>query len=266
MNNHTFVIAAKGNSPYLEECILSLKNQSMRSAINLITSTPSLFLEKVSTKYNIPYIVNTDIKGIASDWSFAYKNCSTKYITIAHQDDIYLPNYTETCLMAANSYHNALIIFTDYEELREDKSKSSMINIFIKKLLLLPFLFKKKISSLFIKKLILSFGNPICCPSVMYNRENIGFLEFSNYFTVSLDWYEWLKLAKKKGGFVYVRKKTLLHRIHKETASSLTIANQVRKKEDAIIFKTIWPTFLAKIFANLYHLASKSTMILKNFK
>lgn len=263
-NNHTFVIAANGDSPYIEECIRSLKSQTIKSKIILTTSTPSPFLENVLSKHGISYIINNFSKGIASDWSFAYNNCLTKYVTIVHQDDIYLPKYTEICLLAASFYPNTLIIFTDYSEVREEKAMFSGINFFVKKLLLSPFLFNKSISSFFIKKAILSFGSPICCPTVMYNKENIGSLEFSNDFTVSLDWYEWLKLAKKKGGFVYVKKKVLKHRIHKEATSSLMIANRVRKKEDEMIFKTIWPSFLAKIFANVYCLVSKSTMIIND--
>lgn len=259
--SHTFVITAYGDSPYIEECICSLKNQTVKSKISLVTSTPSIFLEQISAKYNIPFIVNTQSKGIASDWSFAYKNCQTKYITIAHQDDVYLPDYTKTCLSAAFSYPGSLIIFTGYKELRESKMRLASLNFLVKELLLSPFLIKRDISSYFFKKMILSFGNPISCPTVMYNKENIEFLEFSNNFTVSLDWYEWLKLSKRKGGFIYIRQKVLLHRIHKETASSLKIISRIRKKEDEIIFKTIWPDFLAKIFANIYYLASKSTMV-----
>jgi len=265
-NNHTFVIAGYKDSPYLEECILSLKNQTVESKIKLTTSTPSPFLEQLATKHNIPYIVNNSRQGIAHDWSFAYKNCSTKYVTIVHQDDIYLPNYTKLCMSAASSYSNCLILFTDYSELREKKVMFASINFFVKKMLLSPFLIKKGISSPFIKKAILSFGNPICCPSVMYNKEEIGFMKFSNNFKVSLDWNQWLKLAKREGSFVYIRKKILCHRIHSETASSLTISNLKRKKEDEIIFKTIWPPFLAKIFVNVYFMASKSTMVLTNPK
>lgn len=260
-SSHTFVIAAYGDSPHIEECICSLRGQTIKSKINITTSAPSPFLRRISEKYNIPLIENNCSKGIASDWSFAYKNCSTKYLTIAHQDDIYLPTYTELCLSAACSYPGALIIFTNYNELREYKAAFPAINFLIKGLLLSPFLFKKNISSPSIKKEILSFGNPICCPTVMFNKENTGFLEFSNDFNVSLDWYEWLKLSKKKGSFVYLRKKILLHRIHESSASSLMIANQMRKSEDEIIFKSLWPRFLAKIFANLYYLASKSTMV-----
>jgi len=258
---HTFVVAAHGDSPYIEECIRSLKNQTAKSKINLVTSIPSPFLKQISAKYDITFIVNTQSKGIASDWSFAYKNCQTKYLTIAHQDDIYLPYYTKTCLSTALSYPDTLIIFTGYRELRENKTRLAALNFLVKELLLSPFLIKKSITSHFLKKMILSFGNPISCPTVMYNKENIGFLEFSNNFAVSLDWYEWLKLSKRKGSFVYIRKKTLLHRIHKETASSLKIINKVRKKEDEIIFKTIWPELLAKILSNGYYLASKSTMV-----
>ena len=258
---HTFVVAAHGDSPYIEECIRSLKNQTAKSKINLVTSIPSPFLKQISAKYDITFIVNTQSKGIASDWSFAYKNCQTKYLTIAHQDDIYMKDYTELCLEAGADNPDSLIIFTNYSEIRRREKVSTGLNFIVKGLLLAPFLMSRSISSAFVKKMILSFGNPISCPTVVYNKDNIGLLEFSNDFTVSLDWYEWLKLSKKKGSFVYVRKKLLQHRIHKETASSLKIASKVRKKEDELIFKMIWPNFLAKILSNIYYLGSKSTMV-----
>ena len=40
MNDHTFAICAYKESPYLEECIKSLKNQTIKSNILIATSTP----------------------------------------------------------------------------------------------------------------------------------------------------------------------------------------------------------------------------------
>ena len=46
MQEHTFVIPAYKDSPYLESCIQSLLNQTMKGEIVLTTSTPSLFIEE----------------------------------------------------------------------------------------------------------------------------------------------------------------------------------------------------------------------------
>ena len=55
--NHTFAICAYKESAYLEKCIKSLKNQTIKSNIILVTSTPNDFLEEISKKYNLPYFI-----------------------------------------------------------------------------------------------------------------------------------------------------------------------------------------------------------------
>lgn len=258
-NSHTFVIVAYKESPYLEECILSLQKQTIKSKIVISTSTPSTFLSQLAEKYHIQVIINNFGEGIGPDWSFAYNNCTTKYLTLAHQDDLYLPEYTESCLSVADKQGgNNLITFTDYSELIEGKNISSGLVFFIKKIILSGFLFKKSIKSSFGKKTILSFGNPISCPSVMYNKEHIGSFEFSKNFLCSLDWDTWLRLSSMDGSFVYIRKKLMMHRIHKNSEAFLQTKNKIRKKEDEIIFKKLWPPPVAKLFANIYYIASKA--------
>ena len=44
--NHTFVICAYKESSFLEECIKSLKNQSIESEIFIITSTPNSYIDR----------------------------------------------------------------------------------------------------------------------------------------------------------------------------------------------------------------------------
>ena len=55
MNEHTFAVCAYKESPYLEECIESLKGQSVRSNILIATSTPNEYIKNIAEKNNIPY-------------------------------------------------------------------------------------------------------------------------------------------------------------------------------------------------------------------
>lgn len=55
---HTFVICAYKESEFLEECILSLKNQSISSEIFIATSTPNKYIEALAEKYNLKVFVN----------------------------------------------------------------------------------------------------------------------------------------------------------------------------------------------------------------
>ena len=72
-NLHTFVICAYKESPFLEECIQSLKNQKSRSSVKMVTSTPNEHIRNLAEKYEIPLFVNEGEGGIVQDWNFGYK-------------------------------------------------------------------------------------------------------------------------------------------------------------------------------------------------
>lgn len=257
---HAFAILAYRDSPYLEECIQSLKQQTVKSEIFISTATPSSFLTSVSKKYHIPLCVNKNSGGITSDWSFAYNVCKAQYVTLAHQDDVYLPLYTESCLSAVPGRKSSdnVIIFTNYRELFEAKIRNYNLNLFIKRMLLLSFLFKQNIHSTILKRIILSFGTPIPCSGVMYHKEYIGSFSFSKIFQCNMDWDAWIRLSKIKGSFIYIRKGLLIHRIHSDSQTSLQIKNKIRKKEDTVIFERLWPNSLSRLLSKIYSLSLKS--------
>ncbi len=256
---HTYAVLVHKESMHLERCILSLRNQTVKSNISIFTSTPSDFLSKISEKFHIPVFINKNGNGIASDWSFAYNNCATKYVTLAHQDDIYLPDYTKVCLSVAESEQgkDSLIVFTDYKELIENKIRSFSLKLLIKRIFLIIFFFKQNIGSRFFKKILLSFGTPIQCSSVMYNKERIGAFEFSKALQCNMDWDAWLRISQINGSFLYIKKKMMIHRIHKGSQSFLLIKNTVRKKEEKQIFEQLWPNPFATYLSYTYSTASK---------
>ena len=90
--NHTFAICAYKESPYLEECITSLMEQTVKSEIFIATSTPNKYIDNIAAKYNLKVYVNEGESGITQDWNFAYSKVQTDYVTIAHQDDKYAPD------------------------------------------------------------------------------------------------------------------------------------------------------------------------------
>ena len=67
MKKHTFAICAYKESPYLEECIESLKRQTIPSDIIVVTSTPSEYIQNIAEKYKLPYYINKGEKGITQD-------------------------------------------------------------------------------------------------------------------------------------------------------------------------------------------------------
>lgn len=85
---HTFVICAYKESVFLEERILSLKKQTVRSNIFITTSIPNKYIGDIADKHGIDIIVDHGQGGITHDWNFGLSKV-TRYATVAHQDDIY---------------------------------------------------------------------------------------------------------------------------------------------------------------------------------
>lgn len=257
---HTFAILVYKDSPYLEECIHSLLAQTIQSTLLLSTSTPSIFITSLAQKYAIPMVVNSNRNGISIDWSFAYEAARTPYVTLAHQDDYYFPEYTEQCLKAAQPYHDNLIIFTDYSEIVGSQRRYSLL-IIIKHLLLWPFIFRTTLQSPYMKMWCLLFGNPIPCPSVMYHKETIGAFEFSQDWQFNLDWDAWVRLAQRQGAFVYIKKPLITHRLHENSETSRLIRNQQRAKEELLMLQRLWGTPLGTILAKVYQFGARFNSI-----
>jgi len=262
MHTHTFTIPVYKESPYLEQCIQSLLHQTTKSCIIITTSTPTVFTQNIAQKYGIPYFVNnSEKKDITSNWNFALSKVTTAYATIAHQDDVYMSAYTETIIKAIKGRKDVLIAFTNYTELVHDQLRRFSLNALIKNCLLFPFHITRDVKSTFLKKLVLSFGDPICCPSVTFNMEALPGFNFSSRYSCVIDWYAWYGLANKQGSFVYVNKKLVSHRIHRDSETAQHINNGKRKREELELFEMMWGKRAAKFISRIYAIGHKDNVI-----
>lgn len=256
MTNHSFVIPAYKNSPYLESCIVSLLNQTIRSEVIITTSTPSDFIKSIAEKYNLPYFINPNVNsGIANDWNFALSKASSNLVTIAHQDDVYDSHFSKMAVEKFMKYSDMLICFTDYEDLFTKEVRRNSAFQLIKKTLLLPILFQKNSRSYFVKKSLLAFGNPITCPSVTFNLNMIKGFCFDTDYRFVVDWKGWLELSRLKGRFIYINKVLLKHRIHENSATSAEMKSGARSIEEKELFVSIWGNFIGGFIAFIYQLS-----------
>ena len=221
--NHTFAVCAYGESPYLEECILSLKEQTLSTNILLATSTPNKLIQSLCEKYNIPMHVNPGPGGIAGDWNFAVSVCTTPLVTIAHQDDLYKPNYAEYMLERVNSSSHPLIYFTNYGELRDGEE------------VLENRLLKVK------RRLLYSLSKPENAGKAWAKRREA-----------------WEAISKREGDFLYDTRVLMLHRIHKDSETSHLIHDNRREQEDLEMLKKFWPAPVAKLINMAYKSGQKS--------
>jgi hypothetical protein len=236
--------------------------QNLKSVVCLSTSTPNEFITNICGKYDIELFINTGEKGIAADWNFAY-SCvlDKKLITLAHQDDCYEPDYLETIIELANKANNPLIIHTNYYEIRNGVKIISNTMLRVKCIMNFLPRFSVFWRSKAVRRFILSFGNPILCPSVTIVSANVKVPPFDTGFKNNMDYKAWINLSQLNGEFVYSSKKLVGHRIHKGSATSANIADNSRSKEDIEILSEFWPKTLVKIIFSVYTRAEKSNRL-----
>lgn len=254
--DHTFAIPVYGAAPHLTALVASLRAQTAGgSDILLATSTPSTELEEFARGEALGLHVNPRRLGIAADWNFALESAGTALVTLAHQDDLFAPSYLAHLIAALERHPAAVIAFSDYSEHTPLGPRASNFNLRLKRALSeRAFRAREHISEPRDKLRLLSLGNPICCPSVLFNRATLHDFHFPQGFQSNLDWMAWLDLARRPGGFVYVRERLVSKGVHPGSETSATIANRAREREDRALFETVWPKPVAATLAAVYRL------------
>ena len=259
--DHTFVIMAYKESPYLGECVRSIMEQEVRGKVMISTSTPNDHIRSTAQKYGLEIRVNTGDSGIAQDWNFAYNQADTKLVTLCHQDDVYDKSYGKKALEACNEKKKPLIFFTDYYEIRNGKVEKENRLLNVTRKLLWP-LTKRSFQQIrWIRRRVLSLGNPVCCPSVTYVKENLPSPVFRVGFKSNVDWEAWEKLSRRKGSFIYCKQALTMHRIHEESTTTEIIGENLRTKEDLAMFQKFWPDWIARKINARYSKSEESNKV-----
>ena len=240
---HTFVICAYKESKYLEDCIRSLKAQEVKSYIKIATSTPNEYIYSIANKYGIDVFVNNmkkenNISNIGNDWQFAYNIAETGLVTIAHQDDIYLKNYTKDLLKYKKKYRDMTLFTTPSITLKDGRVKLGKVE--------------------FIKRWSVTLGNPIIAPSCAYDKRLCPKDLFISSFQFALDWECVLRLAKLEGRFVLSKSPGICYRVHDGAATKKSILNHSRQMEESIMFDRLLPKPIAGIVKKLYQSSYKA--------
>lgn len=259
--NHTFVICAYKESPYLEECIQSVINQSVRGKVFIATSTDNDYIRQIADKYGLEVKVANHESDIARDWNFALESADTKYVTIAHQDDIYEKSYVSNVLRELENDDSSLICCTDYYEIRNGEKVKKNGNLIIKRILCSPLCIRPLRSTSFGKRFPIAFGNGICCPSVTYAKDRLELPVFEEGMLSNLDWQTWERISKQKGGFCYSHKLLMGHRIHEGSTTTEIIEDNSRGQEDYEMFRKFWPALIAKLICKLYSNSERSNKV-----
>lgn len=259
---HTFVVLAYKESDYLEECIESVKNQSYSSKVVIATTTDNDYIRTLAKKYQLEVVVG-EHTSIGGDFDFAVHTGKTLLVTVAHQDDVYEFDYAKIVVEEYQKYQDSSIIFTDYYEIRGKDKVFTNTNLKIKRVLLFPLRSKYLSKFRFIKRLVLRFGNSICCPAVTFVKNNCPEEIFASPYLCDIDWFAWEKLSKLRGRFIYIKDQLMGHRISEESTTTDIINHGIRTKEDYEIYCKFWPEWFAKFINKFYKNSEKSNIIKK---
>ncbi len=257
--SHSFVVCAYKESPYLQECVKSLLAQTLRTNIVMATSTPNDHIRSIAEKAGIKLYENDAKPGIGSDWNYAVSCAGTPLVTLAHQDDTYMPTYAETMLEQVNGATRPLIFFSNYGELRDGHVVDNNKLLRVKRKLLKPLVKAGGITDRRrIKRAVLKLGNSICCPSVTLNMNQLPRPPFNEQMGSNLDWDAWERFSRLNGEFVYCPEILMHHRIHLASTTSELIGNNTRTAEDLEMLERFWPTPVARTINLAYSLGQKS--------
>lgn len=260
-NSHTFVVCAYQESPYLEECIQSLLNQTVKTTIVIITSTPNDYIKKIADKYKLSLLINSGKKGIAADWNFAIECVQTSLVTLAHQDDVYDKDYARMMINTLNRCEHPLIAFSDYSEIRNGKVVTTSKLLSVKRAMLMPMRLKRLWKNIGVRRMILALGNAICCPSVTLVKDNLQMPVFVNNMKSNIDWQAWETISKSEGEFVYIPVQLMKHRIHEASTTSELIEEKGRREEDLFMLRKFWPDWIASVIGWFYRSSEKSNKL-----
>lgn len=254
---HVFAVSAYKESPYLDECLGSLKKQRIKSSVIVCTSTPSDFISSLAYKYGYTLFVREGKSSLKDDWNFAVECAVSKLgaqlVTVAHQDDIYDPDYISVLYKAYKLYPDMSVFCTssrtidalghDTDSLAEDVKRVLRIGLRLRELAHLKV----------IKRSALVFGNAICCPSCTYNIDLIKipiFLDDDQFVT---DWKALLRLSLLPGRFVISGRELISYRVHSDSQTKKAIDDSSRAQEEAKVYKSLWPEPLAYLLSHMMH-------------
>jgi hypothetical protein len=231
-----------------------------RTELLLCTSTPSDFLTQVAKRHDLRLVAHADHRSIGADWNFAMDQATAPWVTLVHQDDIYLPGYVARVREAIGKYPEAVMIIPWFREYAGGKVRALNLTQLVKYLLLIrAFGFREVLSEPRDKLRLLSLGNPISCGGVALRKGKMP--RFDERLTFTLDWKAWMEAARSPGDFVFLRTALMCRRIHAGSATTLSIESGVRQEEELAMFRTLWPRWLADRIAGFYKLGYRTNRV-----
>lgn len=250
--SHAFVVPAHGDSPYLDACLQSLRGQSVASRIVVATATPSAAIAAAAERGGAELAVNPCAGGIGADWNFALDRAQRRFVTLAHQDDLYRPDFLARTLALFARRPRGALVFTGARHMdgagRVHASKLSVAKAAITGAAMAG----SQVAGPLRRAALLAFGNPIHCSSVTFDTDKLPGFRFDETLRSNLDWEAWLRLHRQGAVFLHDREPLVDRRYHAGAETTRAIRDGVRRREDLQMFEAVWPRPVARAIALAY--------------
>ena len=122
----------------------------------------------------------------------------------------------------------------------------------VKKILRLPLRVNALNNISLVKRLAITFGNPIIAPSCAYDKRLCPKDLFISELKFALDWECLLTLSKLEGRIVLSERPGICYRIHDEATTKKSIMDNSRQMEESIMFDILLPKPVADIYKKIY--------------
>jgi len=251
---HAFVVLAYKDSPFLRACVASVCAQTRPSSVIIATSTPSSYIDEIARSFGVPVKINPVQSGIAADWAFGLSATDARYVTLAHQDDVYYPTFAEQTLETFERSDKAALCFTGYEEIDDEGCpKSSKISKIKHLIQFFAIGSRERVEGRSLHAM-LALGNTLPCSTVTYDRRQLAGFQFSTELSSNLDWDAWMSLLNRGETFLHVNERLVGRRHNELTETSALIRNGRRAEEDLLMFRRLWPKAIGDLIAYVYRL------------
>ncbi len=251
---HCFAVAAYGESSYLPYLLNSLKLQTVDSKVIICTSTPNRFITALSARFGYPVYVRNGKHGLKDDWNFAYEEGSklADLVTIAHQDDVYFPDYTKALLYAYKIFPDMSVFCCHYDTIDGNGNTIVGTSERVKQILRLRLKNHKKADRTDVKLSALKYGNGIGCPTCTYNASLCPTPLFRNDYKFVIDWATLIRLAREPGRFICIEKPLMAYRVHEGAETMRNIENNNREKEEREMFGQMHSALVTDLLMKFY--------------
>ncbi|WP_394200865.1 glycosyltransferase [Shewanella waksmanii] len=187
--------------------------------------------------HRIKYVMNEEDTTMAGNWNFCIESAKFDLVTLLHDDDYLLPNYLKQVIELHSQYPEAAACFTSATTVDEQGRPCLTMADRVKGYL------KPRTEVIVLKEdnglsSILS-ANYIFCPTLCYNKVNLGNIRFEQRWNMVADIALYAELLVQGKCLVGSNKEHYIYRRHSNNQTAKLTLSTERFEEEVALYNTV---------------------------